>query len=48
MSLGDAFLHVSALITTMSIPLELSIKKRPSAVKSMPTTDSDTLFPRIR
>ena len=42
MSFGEAFLQVSALMTTMSMPLELTIRKRPSAVKSMPTTAPDT------
>lgn len=42
MSFGEAFLQVSALTTTMSMPLELTIRKRPSAVKSMPTTAPDT------
>lgn len=41
-SLGDAFLHVSALTMTMSIPVEFSIRKFPSVVKSMFTTDPDT------
>jgi len=42
MSFGEAFLQVSALTMTMSMPLELSIRKRPSAVKSMPITAPDT------
>lgn len=41
-SLGEAFLHVSALATTISIPLELIITKRPSTVKSMFVTDPET------
>ncbi len=46
MSFVEAFLQVSALTMTMSMPLELSIRKRPSAVKSMPITDPDTFVQR--
>lgn len=42
MSFGEAFLHVSALMTIISMPLELSIRNRPSEVKSMPTMAPDT------
>lgn len=44
MSFGEAFLQVSALTTTMPIPLELSIRKRPSEVKSMPNIDPSTFI----